>query len=567
MKSKTKFLASVMLLLALLLTIPALAATMDGYTEVSTAEELVSALIGDAAKIRLTQNIDTTAQTTDRFQIDRTLELDLNNFTWTAKAPSEGDYGMLYLTGSGDLTVKNGAISLGTGGSVAIWMYSEGTALELQGVTLNGSIANIKGTVRAITSCNISLSVANGGGTGALVVGAGNHSSSGSVGLIQNSTISGNGTNVCGISLFSGTISSIADCTISSDGGWGMNLVDATVIELLRTSVTGGISYGTIGSVHLTAEDTIDVMNHVTITGGSDGWGISNSGKIGTITDCHISANLDAICNNGAITTISGCTLLASGTYGKSIENGSGATIGTVSGCTLTATQSSLHNHPGASIKTVTSNTINTRVANGGTITSLSSNTFTIPESDAINNTGWGEGKQGTITTCENNTFAEESPAVYTMKFARQIRLYEPWGVRVSMMVDLNGSAIALQNNSNVKSVGIYFLQGGTAPGQETMAASGTLVASEFNAALSSSQDVYSSDFVGIQTSKLAETIYYMGALTLADGTTVYSDVREMSVLELLQAGVSNASMSTEEKNVYQAIINWYDAYQTYLNN
>ena len=58
-----------------------------------------------------------------------------------------------------------------------------------------------------------------------------------------------------------------------------------------------------------------------------------------------------------------------------------------------------------------------------------------------------------------------------------------------------------------------------------------------------------------------------MGALTLADGTTVYSDVREMSVLELLQAGVSNASMSTEEKNVYQAIINWYDAYQTYLNN
>lgn len=575
MKTKIHKWVSLALILSALVALSVVAFATDGYTEVGTTAELLTALSGDADKIRLTDDIYAISGDTNSITINRDVEVDLNNHTWggfTLSTASAEDKTPV-------VTISNGNITLGDNNCNIISHMSG--SLTLTNIVMNGKLSLGAGTTTAIDGCTITRTAPNPEGSYlngdycAIAFYENWGSDYAQITSISNSIISGY---YIGINMAFGSIDSIANSHIEGMVGDGITVttyVDqstpTTIGEISASQITGGEEGYAIRLQAGRADDeiksAIGEISDCNLIGGKGG---INGGTIGTLHNCDIYGEYFAVSNfTGTITAITDCTLRADGAYGKGIENT--GTISTISGCTFEASYTSLHNHPGGHIGSVTGNTINAPIPNGGTIDALTDNIFTIPEEGAIDNNAFednafGESSIGVITVCENNTFAETEIVEYTMQFARQIRLYEPWGVRVSVMVNANGTALELENNSAIESIGMYFLQGGAHPTQDTLTAKGIWVAGEYNELLSTTQDVFSSDFIGIQTNKLDETVYYMACLKMADGTTVYSEIRSLSLIDLLNAGADNSNMSYEERNVYRAILNWFEAYQNYLN-
>ena len=168
-------------------------------------------------------------------------------------------------------------------------------------------------------------------------------------------------------------------------------------------------------------------------------------------------------------------------------------------------------------------------------------NTFTSLSSWSIQNTGY----PGSTITATNT--AEDS----TLSFTGQIRLLEPWGLRVNV-----GIPNAAQ--SEIESVAVTFTQGTRTE----------IVTADYNADYSAVRDGiwYSADLTGIQTQYLGEDIDFTVVVTLAGGTTIETEENKtVNMVDVLESCAASDDYSREEQNVYEAILNWFTAYQAYL--
>ena len=538
-RTRKHLLAAVLALAAaLILAVPALAA--DEYTLVGTADELMTALNSGAEKIRFTKDIDMAAlsQTpTSNLVITSSLELDLNGCTWTIPVfngntgrPGDETVAPLYF-GSGDnldrnFVIQNGTISVKDADNrYALWQYS-GT-LTLSGVTMNGGVA-VGGTCEII-NCQISRNSSTG--AAALWV-----SDGGRVEKIQNSTLTGKGSSACGIFLQSNaSIGEILACTVTGDENSGDN---------------GGITgSGAIGRIVMEDGFSIDEIRGVSITEGIE---LVTGGEIGTITGCEISAGaapgsddeLDAAIwvTNGTIGRIEGNTITAQEAFGI-VNTGTISDLGEnaiTSGATRGGQPAHVVNDGGTLCVTAegTVKQVSFDFGSGAFMKDV----FIADEGGwYVQNTGAG----GTVTT-PNAT--EEDVA---LRFTGQIRLIEPWGLRVNV-------GIPGVETSKISSVVVTFIQGGTTKE----------VTAEYNAAYSQAKGCadYSADLTGIQTQYLNESISFTAEVSLADGTTLSSEEEKtVNMVSILTSCAASSDYTREERNVYTAILNWFNAYQAYL--
>lgn len=505
------------------------------------------------------------------------------------------------------VTVSGGIVNFGTVGPIKV---GEGSSVDrISGGTIQGDSSTgdeaiaCHGTIGTIQNCTVAYDDPAGGGTGALRVGGVFDVWTGHVGTIYNCTFTGSGDRVSGIALFSGTIDEINNCTITGTED--------------RFSL---VNCGSIGAITVGEGNTIESIGGGGTIGSSEvEYGIMNYGTIGSIQNCTITGLYDSVCTHGTIDSIIGNTLTAAGEYGIGIEVVAPGSIQTLSENHSTSMQAFIIVHKDAAVGQITNNTANAKISNGGlqgagTVELISGNTIIAPESDdAIYNGGslttlgdndltakeggvgiYNEGTIQTISvpvsvsnetlftaeagwtllnkgTVTNYTLIQNpDPVTYEIKFARQIRLYDPWGVRVSArIVDSNGVVLT---PDDIETVGIYFYQaadGETVTSSEQLMTKGNYIGSAYNENLSEARGYtyFSSDYTGVATNKLDATIYYMGCAELTNGETVSSDVREMSLFDLLTTAADDSAggYSAEEKAVYQAILNWFDAYQVYL--
>ena len=526
--------AALALAAALILAVPALAAdtSEDGYTIVSTANELMAELSKGTQKIRFGANIDmsnlSTPQT-ENLVIQSSLDLDLCEYTWTVTDFGSGEgSAAIYLipenNSNASFTIQNGTITIkNRNDSYALWQ--EGGTLSLHRVNMNGGayVSNVS----EITNCNITRYSSDG--AAALWV-----SENGTVGELESSTFEGKGSFARGIVLWTdASINSMYACTVTSD--------DNDIDE--GCSIGNG---GTIGRIVMESGSSIDG-----IIGGKISQGIIfvTGGEIGTITGCEISTGPDS--------TAAAAIQVESGTIGQIYNN------------TITAQQAYGILNKGT-ISALGENEIVSDFRRGGqpahvlndsgTLTVTAAGTIREVEFDfgngafmknvfIANDGGWyvqNSGAGGTVTA--PNATVEEDKA---LRFTGQIRLIEPWGLRVNV-----GIPNAAQ--SEIESVKVTFTQGDRT---ETVTAG-------YNADYSQAKVGvwYSADLTGIRTQYLNEDIEFTAVVTLADGTTIKTEeTKTVNMVDVLESCAANGDYSSEERAVYEAILDWFTAYQAYL--
>lgn len=539
---------------ALILAVPALAAdtSEDGYTIVSTADELMAALSEGTQKIRFGVDIDTTEIVGEYDETEgggfisiglgtSSLEIDLDGHVWTAKTLESSDpyldgAGAIYIY-SGSITIKNGKINISNGDDgTAIWV--KGGDLALSNVTMNGGVI-CEASIDYIGQSTISMDD-NGETVAALTL-----ANNATIGTLVESTITGGG-DMFGARVDEGCkIDRIMGCTI--DGGilnqgeiGAIFMVDDYTIDGIWGD--GSIAGGTVtGETPWTSEairmsgGEIGMINGVTIAGIN-----MTGGKIGTILNCAISPYQGEITGDSWITS-----------NAISIQN---ATIGTIKDNTITAEGNGYGIYNKGTISDLGENTFisgnqSTDVLNdGGDLTITAEGTLLYGNEFTSSGGSWfaqNTGAGGTITA-PNAT--EEDKA---LSFTGQIRLLEPWGLRVNV-------GIPNVAQSEIESVKVTFTQGDRIE----------MVTAGYNADYSQAKGGvwYSADLTGIRTQYLNEDIEFTAVVTLTDGTPIETEENKtVNMVNVLESCAANGDYSSEERAVYEAILGWFTAYQAYL--
>lgn len=531
--------AALALAAALILAVPALAA--DGYTEVDTAEELFSALNNKAEAVRLTGNI----QVSQSINIDGALELDLNNYTLTVL----GSASIIIdenLSDQANVTIKNGTITANNDDKNCLWQ--SGGKLLLSDLTVNGSI--FVNNAETIEDCEITLDLGNkdGNGIAPLIVAENSR-----VGNIMNSTIIGKGQAVWGITIKDwATIGNIENCTITSnneefEGPEGAySILNGGTIGTVNVK-PGNVITGLVGSAY--GYGNID-DGYGEVTGGI----YVSGGEIGMLSTIEI-AGIRML--GGEIKTIERSVISPfenSTSLLDTISLENSATIGTIANNTITAEGNGYGIYNKGTISDLGENTFisgnqSTDVLNdGGDLTITAEGTLLYGNEFTSSGGSWfaqNTGAGGTITA-PNAT--EEDKA---LSFTGQIRLLEPWGLRVNV-------GIPNVAQSEIESVKVTFTQGDRTE----------MVTAGYNADYSQAKDGiwYSADLTGIQTQCLDDSISFTAVVTLADRTTIKTEeTKTVNMVNVLESCAANGAYSREEQNVYKAILNWFTAYQAYL--
>ena len=538
---------------ALILAVPALAAdtSADGYTIVSTADELMAELSKGTQKIRFGADIDTTEIVGEYDETEgggfisiglgtSSLEIDLDGHVWTAKTLESSDpyldgAGAIYIY-SGSITIKNGKINISNGDDgTAIWV--KGGDLALSNVTMNGGVI-CEASIDYIGQSTISMDD-NGETVAALTL-----ANNATIGTLVESTITGGG-DMFGARVDEGCkIDRIMGCTI--DGGilnqgeiGAIFMVDDYTIDGIwgDGSIIGGTVPGdtpwTCEAIRMSGGE-IGMIDGVTIAGI-----YMTGGEIDTITDCTISPYQGETTGNSQLSPDA-----------ISLQN---AAIGTIANNTITAEGNGYGIYNKGAIFDLGENTFvsgnqSTDVLNDGgdlTITAegtlLYGNEFTSSDGSWFaQNTGAG----GTVT-------APNATVERGLRFTGQIRLLEPWGLRVNV-------GIPSVAQSEIESVKGTFTQGDRI---ETVTADYNADYSEVRSGI-----WYSADLTGIQTQYLDKDIDFTVVVTLADGTTSETDeTKTVNMVNVLENCAASGDYSREEQNVYEAILNWFTAYQAYL--
>ena len=263
-------------------------------------------------------------------------------------------------------------------------------------------------------------------------------------------------------------------------------------------------------------------------------------GEIDTITDCTISPYQGETTGNSQLSPDA-----------ISLQN---AAIGTIANNTITAEGNGYGIYNKGAIFDLGENTFvsgnqSTDVLNDGgdlTITAegtlLYGNEFTSSDGSWFaQNTGAG----GTITA--PNATEEDN----TLRFTGQIRLLEPWGLRVNV-------GIPNVEQREIESVEVTFTQGNRTK----------TVTAKYNADYSQAKGGvwYSADLTGIQTQYLDDSISFTAVVALTDGTTIGTEEpKTVNMVDVLEDCAASGDYLREEQDVYQAILDWFTAYQAYL--
>ena len=545
--------AALALAAVLILAVPALAAdtSEDGYTIVSTADELMAELSKGTQKIRFGNNIDMGNTSYDAVRISSALELDLGGYTWTVRDAANnttihlGAYGVE--NPQVDVTIRNGTIDASASGvGYALWLYEGGT-LSLNSVTVKGGVAT-DGTIESIAHCNITQYQGNGAAALSLRDNA-------QVKDIVGGSLTGAVYHAFGVYVSAGaSIGSIRSCTITSamDYSIVLNEHGATIgaIYMTEGTITGirgydnlaAITGGTVpGDTPWTCEAIrmsgceIGMIDGVTIAGI-----YMTGGKIDTITDCSISPYQGETTGNSQLSPDA-----------ISLQN---AAIGTIANNTIIAEGNGYGIYNKGTISDLGENTFisgnqSTDVLNdGGDLTITAEGTLLYGNEFTSSGGSWfaqNTGAGGTITA-PNAT--EEDKA---LSFTGQIRLIEPWGLRVNV-------GIPNVAQSEIESVKVTFTQGDRTE----------MVTAGYNADYSQAKGGvwYSADLTGIQTQYLGDSIGFTAVVTLTDGTPIETEeTRTVNMVNVLKNCAASGNYSREEQNVYEAILNWFTAYQAYL--
>ena len=545
--------AALALAAVLILAVPALAAdtSEDGYTIVSTADELMAELSKGTQKIRFGNNIDMGNTSYDAVRISSALELDLGGYTWTVRDAANnttihlGAYGVE--NPQVDVTIRNGTIDASASGvGYALWLYEGGT-LSLNSVTVKGGVAT-DGTIESIAHCNITQYQGNGAAALSLRDNA-------QVKDIVGGSLTGAVYHAFGVYVSAGaSIGSIRSCTITSamDYSIVLNEHGATIgaIYMTEGTITGIRGYDNLAAITggTVPGDTPWTCEAIRMSGGEigmiDGVTIAGiymtGGKIDTITDCSISPYQGETTGNSQLSPDA-----------ISLQN---AAIGTIANNTIIAEGNGYGIYNKGTISDLGENTFisgnqSTDVLNdGGDLTITAEGTLLYGNEFTSSGGSWfaqNTGAGGTITA-PNAT--EEDKA---LSFTGQIRLIEPWGLRVNV-------GIPNVAQSEIESVKVTFTQGDRTE----------MVTAGYNADYSQAKGGvwYSADLTGIQTQYLGDSIGFTAVVTLTDGTPIETEeTRTVNMVNVLKNCAASGNYSREEQNVYEAILNWFTAYQAYL--
>ena len=545
--------AALALAAVLILAVPALAAdtSEDGYTIVSTADELMAELSKGTQKIRFGNNIDMGNTSYDAVRISSALELDLGGYTWTVRDAANnttihlGAYGVE--NPQVDVTIRNGTIDASASGvGYALWLYEGGT-LSLNSVTVKGGVAT-DGTIESIAHCNITQYQGNGAAALSLRDNA-------QVKDIVGGSLTGAVYHAFGVYVSAGaSIGSIRSCTITSamDYSIVLNEHGATIgaIYMTEGTITGIRGYDNLAAITggTVPGDTPWTCEAIRMSGGEigmiDGVTIAGiymtGGKIVTITDCSISPYQGETTGNSQLSPDA-----------ISLQN---AAIGTIANNTIIAEGNGYGIYNKGTISDLGENTFisgnqSTDVLNdGGDLTITAEGTLLYGNEFTSSGGSWfaqNTGAGGTITA-PNAT--EEDKA---LSFTGQIRLIEPWGLRVNV-------GIPNVAQSEIESVKVTFTQGDRTE----------MVTAGYNADYSQAKGGvwYSADLTGIQTQYLGDSIGFTAVVTLTDGTPIETEeTRTVNMVNVLKNCAASGNYSREEQNVYEAILNWFTAYQAYL--
>ena len=541
--------AALALAAALILAVPALAA--DGYTEVDTAEELIAEIAVGTSQIRFVDDIDMGDTSYEAVRISSALELDLNGHTWTVRDAANntaihlGAYGVE--NPQVDVTIRNGTIDASASGvGYALWLYEGGT-LSLNSVTIKGGVAT-DGIIESIAYCNITQN--HGNGAAALCL-----RDNAEVKDIVGGSLTGAVYHAFGVYVSAGaSIGSIRSCTITSDFEYSIALNEhgATIgaIYMTEGTITGIRGYDNLAAITggTVPGDMPWTCEAIRMSGGEigmiDGVAIAGiymtGGEIDTITDCAISPYQGETTGNSQLSPDA-----------ISLQN---AAIGTIANNTITAEGNGYGIYNKGTISDLGENTFisgnqSTDVLNdGGDLTITAEGTLLYGNEFTSSGGSWfaqNTGAGGTITA-PNAT--EEDKA---LSFTGQIRLLEPWGLRVNV-------GIPNVAQSEIESVKVTFTQGDRTE----------MVTAGYNADYSQAKGGvwYSADLTGIQTQYLGDSIGFTAVVTLTDGTPIETEENKtVNMVNVLANCAASGNYSREEQNVYEAILNWFTAYQAYL--
>lgn len=426
------------------------------------------------------------------------------------------------ITGSSITSQKDGEYGIEGGGGVAgeigsIILYGGQTISGIYGVNIVGSTSEVLGGTGQVAGIDLQRdgskidAISNCKIAGIFIV-------SGEIGIIEGCTIDhvpeGNeytaaisiGSTNASYSA-SGSIGTIRDCIITVDktNKHGIALLDGEIGMIAGSTITatsaGIVNYGTIDRV----ED-----NTITATE----YGVWNKSIINSISGNSVTSDSYAVLNTSG-------TILDLGEENK------------LTGKTTWGAQQADVLNDGGKIHITATGTLSQVEASFGD-DSFETTAFSAVDGWQAINTGY-EGTEMTV------------PENYSLRFVGQIRLIEPWGLRINVAALNNGTAV---EQSAVRSVRIGFVQGTGGYQWITAAQNG---------------NYYSADFTGIQTQYLNTPIRFAAEVTLTDGTVIESGDKTVNLLELLKSSASSSANSAKERAVYQAIVNWFNAYQSYL--
>lgn len=442
---------------------PADTTDSDGYTVVTTAEQLLTALNNGTAKIQFGNDIDVYSPVT----ISKSVEIDLNNHTWCDLSAS--DRTTLIIGSDSDETgisvkIHNGWIDVG-GQKEAI--RQQNSDLILTNLRIDGGYTLMGGATGEINSCTITRSSEDTLDGDAIMFGGYTYASlrsiknskissstigiggDGTVQLLENSIVHGDNIGLCSF------VTSINNSTVTG-GEIGIRVTEPITIQSITVGPDNYISSieameydldgthyingGTIGDPKvensgLTVLGHIGSISNITI---SHRMKISGSGTVDSISGCKLcplqmdGGNIQDLDNceidgiympSGEIDTIQNCTITSlpesygPGFIGNAISIGSSnpeypdeGTINNIIGCTIEG-QVFLRS---GDIGTISGNTITAEdgnaIVNYGSIETIGSgNTITIPMGSpsgaqyvAINNFG-------TIDSIEGNAINGEA--------------------------------------------------------------------------------------------------------------------------------------------------------------
>lgn len=150
----------------------------------------------------------------------------------------------------------------------------------------------------------------------------------------------------------------------------------------------------------------------------------------------------------------------------------------------------------------------------------------------------------------------------FSENFVGQLRLIEPWGLKVSTSALIDGEAFTQAHYDAVKSAGFYFYEGDT-DDAATVKTGKYVKVSEYTAI---DGKLYMSGAMnGIYTKDLDKTVTVVAVITLNNGTTVTSAIKKIVPLDFITSLKDNENVSAAERAVYKAMYDMHVTYKAYL--